>query len=390
MHLESIQTALQQAGLDGWLFFDHHYRDPLAYKILGLPEDVMASRRWYYLLPAKGDPTKLVHRIESANLDALPGKKLTYSTWNEQRTILHSILQSRPRLAMQYSPLCNVPYVSMVDAGTVELVRSFGVELFTSADLIQQFEARWTGEQVETHLEAGRRVDRIRQEAFAMVSEHLKNSVPLNEFQVQEFISKSMTKAELTAKHPAIVAVNSNASNPHYSPSRDSSWQIRAGDVLLIDLWGKLMLPNAVYYDITWVAYCGKQAPDKVRNVFETVRDARKLASEFVRKSVEQGAAIQGFQVDDVARTHIDNQRFGDYFFHRLGHSIGTEVHGNGANMDNYESHDERRITSQTCFSIEPGIYLPEFGIRSEVNVYVSEKTAIVTGEEQDHLLLLQ
>lgn len=387
MTTDRIQEALRESRLDGWLFFDHHRRDPLAYRILGIPDDVGASRRWYYFVPAEGEPRKLVHRIESGALDSLPGKKQVYSSWADQQKKLGDLLTGCSRIAMQYSPNCAIPYVSLVDGGTLELVRAAGVELVTSADLIQEFEARWTEEQLNLHLEAGKLVDRVRREAFEFLGGRLRANEDVSEYDVKQFVLDRFRNLALFADHGPIVGVNANASDPHYEPSRERSAPVRPGDLVLLDLFAKLTQPNAVYYDITWTGFCGETIPDKIQNVFETVRDARKSASNFVIRKASAHEPFAGYEVDDVARSYIRERGFGEYFFHRTGHSIGTDVHGTGANMDNLESHDDRRVIAGTCFSIEPGIYLPEFGIRSEVNVYVGNDFARVTGEEQQQLV---
>lgn len=387
MNTDQIQAALRESNLDGWLFFDHHRRDPMGYRILGIPDSVQPTRRWYYLIPANGEPRKLVHRIESGSLDSLPGSKEQYSSWADQQAQLSRLLARCSRIAMQYSPKCAVPYVSLVDAGTLELVRGTGVEVVTSADLIQQFEARWTEEQFEMHLEAGRLVDRTRREAFELIVERLRSDTPVSEYEVQQFIRERFATFQLITDHGPIVAVNANASNPHYEPGREQTAHVQRGDVVLIDMWAKLARTNAVYYDITWTGFCGETAPENVQNVFEIVREARKKASDFAVRKASADEPFAGYEVDDVAREYITERGYGEYFFHRTGHSIGTEVHGTGANMDNLECHDERRVIAGTCFSIEPGIYVPEFGIRSEVNVYVGERFARVTGEEQENLV---
>jgi Xaa-Pro aminopeptidase len=389
MQIDLIQTALRAANLDGWLFFDHHRRDPLAYRILGLPEDLQPTRRWYYYLPANGEPRKLVHRIESGSLDSVPGTKTAYSSWADQQQKLNTLLGGAKRIAMQYSPNCAIPYVSMIDAGTIELVRATGVEIVTSADLVQEFEARWTEQQFQLHLQAGMLVDKVLREAFDLVREKLQCKQALTEYEVQQFIRRKFTQNDLYCDHGPIVAVNANASDPHYEPTQERTSHIQIADVLLIDLWAKLTQPDAVYYDITWTGFCGDVIPETVRNVFEVVRDARKRGSQFVIDRVAQKSSIAGFEVDDAVRGVIEKAGYGSYFFHRTGHSIGSEVHGTGANMDNLESHDERRIIADSCFSIEPGIYLPEFGIRSEVNVYVGEGFARVTGEQQEQMVHL-
>ncbi len=387
MLIHEIQEALCRHQLDGWLFFDHHRRDPLAYRILQIPDFIGASRRWYYFIPAKGEPRKLVHRIESGVLDSLPGEKLSYASWRDQEAQVNSLCRGSSRIAMQYSANCAIPYVSLVDGGTLELIRATGLEILSSADLVQEFEARWTEEQFRQHLAAGKVVDRIRREAFWLVGEKLRTNSGVTEFDVQQFIRESFQEAGLVTDHGPIVAVNANASDPHYEPSRERTLAIRAGDLVLIDLWAKLAEPGATYYDITWTGYCGDVMPSKVQKIFELVRDARVRASDFVIKRIEAGKETAGYQVDDEARGFIQQNGLGEYFFHRTGHSIGTEVHGTGANMDNWESHDERPLISRTCFSIEPGVYLPEFGIRSEVNVYVGDGFAMVTGEQQTELV---
>ncbi|HEY3939691.1 MAG TPA: M24 family metallopeptidase [Bryobacteraceae bacterium] len=387
MIIDRIQEALRAGKLDGWLFFDHHRRDPLAYRILGIPGEVKATRRWYYFVPAEGEPRKLVHRIESGALESVPGPKEAYSSWTDQQQKLQALLAGAKRIAMQYSPRCAIPYVSLVDAGTIELVRAAGVEVVSSADLVQEFEARWTEAQFTLHTEAGKLVDQVRRDAFDFIGERLRSGDSPAEFEVQQFIRRQFDAAALETDHGPIVAVNANASDPHYEPSRETTSHVRMGDVVLIDLWAKLTKPDAVYYDITWTGFCGETVPERVQNVFEVVRDARKKASAFVIQKVSSGEPLVGFEVDDIAREYIDSQGFGEYFFHRTGHSIGTEVHGTGANMDNLESHDDRRIIPGSCFSVEPGIYLTEFGIRSEVNVYAGNGFATVTGEEQEQLV---
>lgn len=389
MVLERIQETLRDNALDGWLFFDHHRRDPLAYRILGIPDDVRPTRRWYYFVPSNGEPRRLVHRIESGALDSVPGEKRCYSSWTDQQQKLHQMLFGSSRIAMQYSPNCAIPYVSLVDAGTVELVRSAGVEVVSSSDLVQLFEARWTEQQYVQHVAAGKLVDNARRDAFELIGKRLRANETIDEYEVQQFIRKHFAHSGLVTDHGPIVAVNGNASDPHYEPTRDRSSHINRGDLVLIDLWAKLDESNAVYYDVTWTGFCGDSAPDQIRSVFEIVRDARSAASEFVIQAIAAGKQIAGFEVDDACRTHIEEKGFGEYFFHRTGHSIGTEVHGTGANMDNLECHDDRRIISGTCFSIEPGVYLPDFGIRSEVNVYVGDGLATVTGEQQQDLVLI-
>jgi len=389
MQLDDIQSALRDETLDGWLFFDHHQRDPLAYRILHLNPTHVATRRWYYYVPADGEPKGLVHAIESHVLDGLPGSIQTYSSWTAQVEGLKRLLAGSRRIAMQYSPNCAVPQISLVDGGTLELIRSLGLEVVTSANLIQVFEARWTADQLEMHLEAGRRVDRVRAGAFQHIAESLASGRTVTEWDINRFIRDGFEKSGLLTDHGPIVAVNANMSNPHYEPTAEQSCPIREKDAVLIDMWAKLDRPDAVYYDITWTGYCGASPPSTLQNVFEVVRDARDCAVARVQSAVAQHQILQGFQVDDAARAYIKDKGFGDYFIHRTGHSIGQEVHGAGANMDNLETHDERKVIAGTCFSVEPGVYLPEFGIRSEVNVYIGNKEARVTGEVQRSLVII-
>ena len=389
MLIDDIQSAIREENLDGWLFFDHHQRDPLAYRILKLQPGHPATRRWYYFVPAQGEPKGLVHAIESHMLDGLPGDIVTYSGWSTQVEGLRQLLGGSHRIAMQYSPNCAVPQISLVDGGTLELVRGTGVEVVTSANLIQQFEARWTAEQFEMHLEAGRRVDRVRAAAFQRIGSVLSSGGAITEWEVNRFIRAGFEEAGLLTDHGPIVAVNANMSDPHYEPSAERSSPIRKNDGVLIDMWAKLDRPAAVYYDITWTGFCGATPPSKLQNIFEVVRDARDRAVTRVQSAVARRETVQGFQIDDAARAYIKDKGFGDYFIHRTGHSIGEEVHGTGANMDNLETHDERKLIAGTCFSIEPGVYLPEFGIRSEVNVYVGVNEAQVTGEIQRNLVTI-
>ena len=384
--LKAIQAELTRRGLDGWLLYDFHHRDPLAYRILGLPSG-MVTRRWYYFIPAAGTAQKLVHRIESGRLEPLPGEKHEYAAWGEQREKLKKLLGTAKNVAMQYSPLNAIPYVSLVDAGTVELVRSCGVEVVTSADLVQRFEARWSPAQLETHRAAGRIIDDVRRQAFERIATAVKNKEKLTEYAVQQWILEQFAARGLTTDDPPIVGVNESSGNPHFEPRPENPRPVTQGDWVLLDIWGKLKQPGAVYYDITWVGYVGGVPPARYNQVFEVVRAARDAAVEFVAKAVARGENIRGYQVDDVARGVIRQHGYGEAFVHRTGHSIGEQVHSTGANMDNLETHDEREIIPGTCFSIEPGIYGPEFGVRLEVDVYVDERSAGVTGEVQKEIV---
>ncbi len=386
MNLDAIQTALREAKLDAWLFYDHHRRDPIAYRILGI-NPVMCTRRWYYLIPAEGEPAKLIHRIEAHNLDGLPGSAARYSSWREQREGLSRLLKDRKRVAMQYSLLNNIPYVGLVDAGTIELVRTCLVEVISSADLVQQFEAVWTEEQWQSHLAAGQWVHESVRTAFAAIREAVRAGKEISEYEVQQEMAKLLESHGIITDEPPCVAVNANSANPHYSPSEKASAPIRADDFVLLDVWGKQHKPGSVYFDITWTGYVGDSIPEKFAKVFRVVSEARDAAISLVQKSLEAGRPLHGYEVDDAARIVIEAHGYGKSFVHRTGHSIGEDVHGNGANMDNFETHDERRIIPRTCFSIEPGIYLNDFGVRSEVNVFTTERGARVTGEIQKEIV---
>jgi Xaa-Pro aminopeptidase len=387
--IHAIQAELKAAKLDGWLFYDHHHRDPIASRVLGLGEDGMATRRWFYYIPARGEPRKLVHRIEQGMLDSLGGRQYVYSGWEELHKTLPKLLSGSKKIAMQYSPENNIPYIGLVDAGTVELIRKLKKTVVSSADLVQKFEASWSPEQLESHLEAGRIVDRVRQGAFEQAAASVSDGKPLTEFELQQWMLDRFRANGLVTAEPPIAAVQPNNGNPHYEPKQGESRLIRAGDLLLLDIWAKSSRPGSVYYDITWVGYLGERVPDSYAKIFRIVRQARDRAVDFVKESVTKSKKIHGWEVDRVARETIRKAGYGKHFVHRTGHSIGQDVHGNGANMDGLETKDDRKIVPHTCFSIEPGIYLPEFGIRSEVNVYVDEHEARVTGAIQEEILPL-
>ena len=376
-----IQRALRDQSLDGWLFYDFRSSDPLAYRVLLLDPRVHVTRRWYYWIPAQGVPQKLLHRIEPHVLDVLPGEPTVYVSWDQQRQLLGRLLDGSRRIAMQYSPMNAVPYVSRVDAGTMELVRSFGVEVVSSGDLIQLFEARWTSRQLESHEYAAAALRRIVDEAFDHVREAVCKGEDLTEYGLQQFILSRIGDAGMVASSPPIAAVNSHSADPHYAPAAAGSSSIRRDDLVLIDLWAKQAAAGSVYADITWTAYAGAKVPEKHGAIFGIVRQARDSALDFVRGQMMAGQRPFGYEVDAACRRVIQAAGYGDQFVHRTGHSIGEEVHGNGANIDGLETQDTRRLVPQTCFSIEPGIYLQgEFGIRSELDVFLTERDALVFG----------
>jgi Xaa-Pro dipeptidase len=388
LDIPSMQSDLLSAKLDGWLFYDFRGRDSIAHRILKLPP-AMRTRRWFYFVPAKGAPRKLVHKIESESLAALPGETLYYAGQDELRSNLKKLLSRCKNVAMQYSPKNEIPYVSMVDAGTIELVRATGAKVVSSADLVQKYEACWTQEQLDSHLAAGQIIDRIVRDAFQLAAKSVREKKPVTEYDLKQWILKEFGAAGIMTEEGPDVAVGPHASDPHYGPSPTNSSPIREGDLLLLDVWGKKKIPRSVYYDVTWVGYLGKTVPDKHAKIFNIVKNARDTAVDLIRSSLAAGKPLQGWQVDKAARAIIDKAGYSKYFFHRTGHSIGESVHGNGVNMDGMETRDVRHLIPRTCNSVEPGIYLPEFGIRSEVNVYIGERDARVTGAVQQEILPL-
>jgi Xaa-Pro dipeptidase len=388
LDIKAMQKDLQATGIDGWLFYDFRGRDPIAHRLLQLPAG-MRTRRWFYFVPAKGSPRKLLHKIETAALESLPGRALYYSAQSELAANLKKLLGGAKRVAMQYSPKNEIPYVAMVDAGTIELVRGAGAKVVSSADLVQKYEACWTAEQLASHRAAGAAIDRIVAEAFALAGRSVRENKALSEFDLKQFILREFAAAGIVADDGPDVAVGTNASDPHYGPTAEKSAAVREGDFLLLDVWGKTKAAGSVYYDVTWVGYLGAAVPEKFAKVFNVVREARDAAVELIRSRVAAGKALQGWEVDKAARDVIEKAGYGKYFFHRTGHNIGEAIHGNGANMDGLETHDVRRLIPRTCTSVEPGIYLKDFGIRSEVDVYIGEREAYVTGAVQTEVLAL-
>jgi Xaa-Pro aminopeptidase len=386
--IQAMQADLAVARVDGWLFYDFRGRDPIAQSVLKLPE-AMRTRRWFYFVPAMGTPRKLVHKIEAQALDSLPGETFYYAGLEELEKGLKKILGRAKSVAMQYSPKNAIPYISMVDAGTIEMVRGVGTKIVSSADLVQKYEACWTDEQLRSHEEAGRAIDIIVRGAFQHAAKCVREGTSLTEYELKQWIQGGFGAAGLHAEEGPDVAVNAHASDPHYGPTPETAAPIRKDDLLLLDVWAKLKTPGSVYYDITWVGYLGKKVPKKYAKVFRAVKDARDKAVDLICSSAAAGQPLQGWQVDQAARTVIEKAGYGKYFFHRTGHNIGETIHGSGANMDDLETHDVRRLIPRTCTSIEPGIYLPEFGIRSEVNVYIDERSARLTGAVQKEILAL-
>ncbi|HEY4009097.1 MAG TPA: M24 family metallopeptidase [Acidobacteriaceae bacterium] len=402
MDLDAIQTALRDQHLDGWLFYDHHHRDPIAYRILSLDPQMFVSRRWFYFVPAHGEPRKLVHRIESGRLDTLPGAARQYSSWQELEQSLAEILDGATKIAMQYSPRNAIMYVSMVDAGTVELVRSLGKDVVSSANLVSLFEAVLTEEQIATHYAAQERLDRVLAAGWKFIGDRTRDQNWTNEFEVVSFLRRGMEREGLWTDHGPNVSAGANSADSHYEPTETRSAPIFHGEFILIDIWAKLAEPHdhtrgradAIWYDITWTGVVGREPTDRERHIFSTVRDARDAAIATVEKAYAANQLIAGWQADDAARNVIRSAGFDEFFTHRTGHNIAAELHGNGAHLDNLETHDERLLLPNTCFSVEPGIYFPgEFGIRSEVNMLTRSAAgseaakAVVTGPRQTELL---
>ncbi len=390
--IQEIQQEVRKCGMHGWLFYDFHNRDEMAYRILGLEFNKFTSRRWYYFIPAEGEPQKLVSGVEPTKLDTLLGKKTVYRSWGDQHRLLKELLGRSKKIAMQYSPLNNIPYISMVDAGTIELIRSFGIEIVSSADLVQKFESIIDEKGYRAHLEAGEKVQKIKDEAFDLVRSRIKTSEAISEYQVQQFIVKRFHEEGLTddGDHP-IVAVNEHAADPHFEPKEKNSYVIKKGDTLLIDLWARLDRDDGIYYDITWCGFIGNNPPQKYREIFDVVKNGRNSARDFIREKFSKNERCYGYEVDDACRNVIAKAGYGDHFVHRTGHSIGRAVHGNGVNIDNLETKDERELVPGICFSIEPGIYLTgEMAVRSEIDVFITmEREVVVAGKEQEELILI-
>ncbi len=387
MQLDAIQAALREARLDGWLFYDHHHRDPIAYRILGLSDSLHITRRWYYFVPAIGEPRKLVHRVESLRLEPLPGKAQLYSSWQELEAGLRQMLTGAERIAMQYSPRNAIMYVSMVDAGTIEVLRELGKTIVSSADLVSRFEAVLTPEQEKSHYEAQAKIDAILDAGFREIGQRVRSASGTTEFAMVEWLQRAMADAGLVWEHGPNVSVNANSANSHYEPTAESHAPIRRGDFLLIDIWARPNREATVFYDITWTGVVDREPTPQEHAVFETVRNARDAAIATVRQAFAGKKPIAGWEADDAARAIIRDAGYADSFTHRTGHNIGTELHGNGAHLDNLETHDERLLLPHTCFSVEPGIYLKDFGIRSEVNMITGDDEARVTGRLQTELV---
>jgi Xaa-Pro aminopeptidase len=388
LDLKAVQAALKKFGFDGWLLYDFRGSNILALRVLGIDESDAGSRRFFYFIPAEGEPQKLVHKIEMAALDHLPGDKHAYLRWQELHEGIGQLLGSNKRIAMEYSPNNANPYVSRVDAGTIELVRGMGVEIASSGNLVQYFESRWSDEQWDLHLEA----DKLNRAAFDLawkfIADNLRAGTSIRETQVQDIVMEYYHANNMTTYHPPIVGVGPNSGDPHYAPSHGSDLEITADQFVLLDMWVKMDKPMGVYSDLTKVGYTGTEVPKKFEDVFQIVAAARDAGIAIVQSAFEESQELQGWEVDQATRDVIDQAGYGEFFIHRTGHNIGQETHGNGAHMDNLETKEERLVMPRTCFSIEPGIYMPEFGVRSEINVYVDGESKVhVTGGLQTEVL---
>jgi Xaa-Pro aminopeptidase len=390
LDVAAVQERLRKADLDGWLLYDFHGSNPIAARLAGLNSGThMTTRRWFYLIPANGQPRGLVHAIERHNLDALPGERLVYAGRQQLDTGLTRLLSDLKKVAMEYSPMCAIPYLSRVDAGTAEMIRARGIDIVSSGDLVQQFEAAWTSEQLATHRAASESLYRIKDRAFTMASDAISSGRPLSEYELQQQMVKWFDEEGLVSDSPPVVAVGSNAGDPHYLPTAEQCRAVVAGEVLLLDLWGKKRATGSVFADITWVAVASPRVPAEVSRAFHAVADARDAAVRLVADAAREGRDLRGWEVDEAARAVLKAQGYEERIVHRTGHSLGETVHGNGVHMDDYETHDDRRLLPGTGFTVEPGLYFETFGVRTEINVYRGEREAIVTGPRQIEVVTL-
>ncbi len=390
MDLLRIQEALRQRKIGGWLLCDFHNRDHLAIHILGLDPKRMTTRRWFYYIPARGKPKKLVHTVEKGKLDTLPGNKTVYLSWEQLHASLKKMLGPAKRIAMQYSPKNNIPAVSLVDAGTIELVRSFGHKVVSSADLVQLFEAVIDEKGYQLHKEAAAIVDRIRAEAFSRIRDGIRTGDGISEYDITQMILRRFKEEGLTTADAPIVGSNEHPTDPHFESKPGNNRPFAPGDTVLIDLWAKKDVPAGIYYDITWLGYIGATPPAEYEKIFKVVVRARDAAITFVKERFASNRPCAGWEVDEVCRGVVKKAGYGKYFVHRTGHSIGGETHGNGGNIDNLETRDDRQLVPGCCFSIEPGIYLERMAARTEINIFIRhDGVPEVTGEMQKELVLL-
>jgi len=388
--ITAIQKALGEDGLDGWLLYDFHGSNPIARQVVKLNATAkFTTRRWYYLIPSRGEPRALVHVIERDSLDHLPGTRRLYASRTALADGVRMLVTGLKRVAMEHSPNCAIPYVSRVDAGTVDHVRSLGIDVVSSGDLVQRFEAVWDDTQLDDHREASKRLHRIKDRAFQHIAERLRGGAATTEYDVQQTMAGWFVDEGLITDSPPVVASQASSGNPHYLPTEARCRVIGPDEIVLLDLWGKLDKPGSVFADITWMGYAGARVPKEYATVFGVACEARDAAITLVRNRVQSRQEIRGWEVDRVARSLIDRAGHGPQFVHRTGHSLGEDVHGNGVHMDDYETHDERRLLAGTGFTIEPGIYFDAFGVRTEVNVHVGATDVTVTGPRQSEIVTL-
>ena len=391
LDVAAVQQSLKAEGLDGWLLYDFHGSNPIAARLAGTANGAkMTTRRWFYLVPASGEPRGLVHAIERQTLDALPGEKTIYAGRQQLDAGLTKLLSGVKRVAMEYSRDCAIPYISRIDAGTVELVRSRGIDVESSGDLVQRFEAVWDEAALATHREASAALYRVKDRAFEWIAGRVADGDALTEFAVQQQMASWFEEEGLVSDSAPVVAAQENAGDPHYLPTARRSRPIRKGELVLLDLWGKKMEnPQAVYADITWVGFTGPEVPPEMARAFGAIGQARDAAVALVKESARQQRDLRGWQVDRAARQVLEQAGFGERILHRTGHNLGREVHGNGVHMDDYESHDDRRLLPGTGFTIEPGLYFESFGVRTEINMYYGQREALVTGPAQTEIVRL-
>ena len=420
---QDAQEFLTREQLPGWLIHDYRDANPIFRQVVTPLGHV--TRPCLLYIPARGIPTLLVHHVDAGKFAPQNGEtdsqpNIELAIYRNRQTMVESlkqVLSGASRVAMEYSPNYQLPRVSRVDAGTVELVRSLGPEVVSSADLMQFATQRWTEEQLAGHQRAAEKLGQIVNQAFQHIGARLSEghdplSPPLprgdgrgvpTEFEVAEFIRRRFAEEGLEAADGPIVSVNAHCSDPHYEPMPEGSSVIQPGDWVLIDLWAKEVHPptslltneglegggGSVYADITWVAYVGDRVPEHHQAIFDIVIGARDAALHYLQESFQQGLTIQGWQADQVARQYIESRGYGEFFTHRLGHSISYEVHGEAVNLDGFETHDTRQIIPGIGFSIEPGIYLPEFGVRSEIDAYMSETGPYASSPVQQEVVLI-
>jgi len=389
LDIAAVQAALAADGVDGWLLYDFRGINPIAADVTAVNKQGghLATRRWYYFIPATGQPRALVHAIEPKSLAHLPGSAERYAGRDQLEAGLKHLLSGVRRIAMEYSPNCAIPYVSRIDAGTIELVRGTGVEVVSSGDLIQRFSAVWSDQAIQTHRAASQMLYRVKDRAFDAVGRRLRDGVPTTEYDIQQLMMGWFGDEGLITDSPPIVAATEHAGNPHYQPTAQHHRVLRMNDLVLLDLWGKLDVPGAVFADITWVGYVGTDVPERFTRAFETIRDARDASVRLVQERTRAGREIRGWEVDRAAREVIIGRGYAAQILHRTGHSLGETVHGNGVNMDDYETHDDRRLLPGTGFTIEPGVYFEDFGVRTEINMVVAAHDATVTGPLQTEIV---